>query len=68
MLFIIAQIIGFAGMFFNIKLETGKTELIRAVVEGICFHMRWMLERQDMKKEVTTGLQCKRNKGRPQSM
>jgi xylulokinase len=42
-----------AGMFFNIKLETGKTELIRAVVEGICFHMRWMLERQDKKKEVT---------------
>ena len=41
-----------AGMFFNIKLETGKTELIRAVVEGIAFHMRWMLERQDLKKEV----------------
>lgn len=41
-----------AGMFFNIKIETGKTEMIRAVVEGICFHMRWMLERQDIKKEV----------------
>ena len=41
-----------AGMFFNIKLETGKTELIRAVVEGICFHMRWMLEIQEKKKEV----------------
>ncbi|MBE6719602.1 MAG: carbohydrate kinase [Ruminococcaceae bacterium] len=41
-----------AGMFFNIKLETGKTELIRSVVEGICFHMRWMLERQNKKKEV----------------
>lgn len=41
-----------AGMFFNIKIETGKTEMIRAVVEGICFHMRWMLERQDVKKEV----------------
>lgn len=38
-----------AGMFFNIHLETGKTELIRAVVEGICFHMRWMLERQEEK-------------------
>ncbi len=42
-----------AGMFFNIKIETGKTEMIRAVVEGICFHMRWMLERQDLKKEVS---------------
>ncbi|MBO5494809.1 MAG: FGGY-family carbohydrate kinase [Eubacterium sp.] len=41
-----------AGMFFNIKLGTGKTEMIRAVVEGICFHMRWMLERQDKKNEV----------------
>lgn len=38
-----------AGMFFNIHLETGKTELIRAVIEGVCFHMRWMLERQEQK-------------------
>lgn len=41
-----------AGIFFNIRLDTGKTELIRAVVEGICFHMRWMLERQEEKKKV----------------
>ena len=40
---------GAAGLFFNIKLETGKTELIRAVVEGICYHLRWMLECQDKK-------------------
>ncbi len=32
------------GMFFNISLETGKSELIRAVLEGICYHKRWMLE------------------------
>ncbi len=38
-----------AGMFFNIKLETGKTQLIRAVLEGICYHLRWMLECQDKK-------------------
>ena len=37
------------GMFFNIGLETGKTELIRAVLEGICFHLRWMLEAQNKK-------------------
>lgn len=41
-----------AGMFFNIRLDTGKTELIRAVVEGVAFHMRWMLERQEEKKKV----------------
>ena len=38
-----------AGMFFNIRLDTGKTELIRAVLEGICFHLRWMLECQARK-------------------
>ena len=37
------------GMFFNVRLETGKTEMIRAVVEGICFHLRWMLECADRK-------------------
>lgn len=38
-----------AGMFFNISIETGKTELIRSVLEGICFHKRWMLEAQNKK-------------------
>jgi xylulokinase len=37
------------GMFFNIGLDTGKTQLIRSVLEGICYHMRWMLEAQDKK-------------------
>ncbi len=37
------------GMFFNISLETGKTELIRSVLEGVCLHMRWFLETQDKK-------------------
>ncbi len=42
-----------AGMFFNIKIETGKTQMIRAVVEGICFHMRWMLEREEKKVKTS---------------
>lgn len=42
-----------AGMFFNIKIETRKREFLRAVLEGICFHLRWMLECQD-KKIVTS--------------
>ena len=41
-----------AGMFFNIKLDTGKTELIRAVLEGICYHLRWMLECQAKKIQI----------------
>ena len=34
-----------SGMFFNISLDTGKTQMIRAVTEGVCFHLRWMLEK-----------------------
>lgn len=41
------------GIFFNIGLETGKTELIRAVVEGVCYHMRWFLE--TINKKLKTG-------------
>ena len=33
-----------AGMFFNIRIDTGKRDLIRAVLEGICYHLRWLLE------------------------
>ena len=42
-----------AGIFFNVKLETGKKELIRAVLEGICFHLRWMLESQEKKVKTS---------------
>ena len=42
-----------AGMFFNIKIETGKTELIRAVLEGICYHLRWMLECEEKKVKTS---------------
>ncbi len=37
------------GMFFNISLETGKTELIRSVLEGVCYHLRWFIETQEKK-------------------
>lgn len=40
------------GIFFNIGLETGKTEMIHSVVEGICYHLRWQLESID--KNVKT--------------
>ena len=32
------------GMFFNIRIKTGKRDMIRAVMEGICYHLRWLLE------------------------
>lgn len=56
-----------AGMFFNIRLDTGKTEMIRAVLEGVCFHLRWMLERyitaftdrrRDDSRYVSAGVYC----------
>ena len=40
------------GMFFNTGLETGKSAMIRAVIEGIAYHCRSMLEAQD--KKVST--------------
>lgn len=32
------------GMFFNIGLNTGKRKLIRSVIEGLGYNLRWMLE------------------------
>lgn len=37
------------GIFFNIHLDTGKRDLIHAVIEGICYHLRWQLEAQQKK-------------------
>ncbi|MBZ0287370.1 MAG: carbohydrate kinase, partial [Anaerolineae bacterium] len=37
------------GMFFNLNLETGKREMIRAVLEGDAYHKRWMLETVEKK-------------------
>lgn len=40
------------GIFFNIGINTGKSQMLRAVIEGICFHLRWMLECS--RKKVST--------------
>jgi len=37
------------GMFFNLSLTTGKRQMIRAVLEGMAFHKRWMLEAMERK-------------------
>ncbi|MGN0467812.1 MAG: FGGY-family carbohydrate kinase [Acutalibacteraceae bacterium] len=41
------------GMFFNISLETGKAELVRSVAEGVCMHMRWVLETEEKKTKTS---------------
>ncbi|MBQ8228495.1 MAG: FGGY-family carbohydrate kinase [Clostridia bacterium] len=42
------------GMFFNLNLETGKAELVRAVIEGVSYHLRWFIETQDKKVETSS--------------
>jgi xylulokinase len=37
------------GMFFNIGMSTGKRQMIRAVLEGVAFHKRWILEAMEKK-------------------
>lgn len=32
------------GLFFNIDVDSRSSDMIKAVLEGICLHMRWMLE------------------------
>jgi xylulokinase len=41
------------GVFFGIGIGTGKSEMIRAVIEGICYHLRWMLEAQEKKTRTS---------------
>lgn len=42
-----------SGMFFGLKLGTTKAQMIRAVLEGVCYHLRWMLESQDKKLKTS---------------
>ena len=44
------------GMFYNIGIETGKTELIHSVVEGVCYHLRWQLEAIEEKKKTSQAI------------
>ena len=32
------------GVFFNLGITTKGSDLVKAVIEGVCLHMRWMLE------------------------
>lgn len=41
------------GIFFNIRIENGKRDMIRAVLEGICYHLRWLLESERRKVKTS---------------
>ncbi len=42
-----------AGIFFNIRIENNKMDMIRAVFEGICYHLRWLLEASERKVKTS---------------
>ena len=41
------------GVFIGIGIDTGKTEMIHAVLEGVFYHLRWMLECQERKVKTS---------------
>lgn len=41
------------GMFFNIGLENGKNDMIHAVLEGVCYHLKWQLEAVEKKAKTS---------------
>ena len=32
------------GVFFNVDIDNRSSDLVKAVVEGVCYHMRWLYE------------------------
>ena len=41
------------GVFFNVDVSTHAGELVRAVIEGVCLHMRWLLETSELKVKTS---------------
>ncbi len=41
------------AMFFNLRVRNDKRDMIRAVLEGICYHLRWLLECESRKVQTS---------------
>jgi len=41
------------GVFFNVDVDSRSSDLIKAVIEGVCMHMRWLLEITEQKVKTT---------------
>ena len=41
------------GMLFNLRVDNDKGDIIRAVLEGICYHLRWLLESTEAKVKTS---------------
>ena len=37
------------GVFFNVDVSSRSADLIKSVIEGVCLHMRWLLETSELK-------------------
>jgi xylulokinase len=46
------------GGFFNVSLRTGQRELLRAVLEGVVMHLRWMLEKEAAKMPTSNPIRA----------
>ena len=40
-------------MFFNVRIENDKRDMIRAVLEGVCYHLRWLLDCEEKKVKTS---------------
>ena len=41
-----------SSIYFNIHMDTTKMDLMRAICEGICYNIRWMIENQSAKIKI----------------
>lgn len=41
------------GVFFNVDIDNRSSDLVKAVVEGVCYHMRWLYETSAEKVKVS---------------
>ena len=44
------------GMYFGLKLESTKAQILRATAEGVFYHLRWMLECQEKKIKTSEAI------------
>ena len=45
-----------AGIFFNIGIDTTNKDMLRAILEGISYHLRWLLECEDRKVKTSDSI------------
>ncbi|MEA4966041.1 MAG: FGGY-family carbohydrate kinase [Oscillospiraceae bacterium] len=44
------------GVFFNVDVDNRSSDLVKAVIEGVCLHMRWLLEISERKVKTSPSI------------